>query len=153
MAAFPSHEWLRIRVKGTFRSIDRCSVGEILELESSLAVSRRLFGKVKENGYQIVVRAVWQGMTDSQCHIRWSQQLGRFHLCLFLRGKCLQGSCERWMINVPSFSTCPRVSGVPFSGTRVIALPQPLQNHSVSVSITITHLFSNHTLFTPTSFI
>lgn len=57
-------------MKGTFRGIDRCSVGEILELESSLAVSRRLFGKVKENGYQIVVRAVWQGMTDSQCHIR-----------------------------------------------------------------------------------
>ena len=28
------------------------------------------FGKVKENGYQIVVRAAWQGMTDSQCHIR-----------------------------------------------------------------------------------
>jgi len=57
-------------VKGTFRGIDRCSVGEILELESSIAVFRRLFGKVKENGYQIVVRAAWQGMTDSQCHIR-----------------------------------------------------------------------------------
>ena len=57
-------------MKGTFRGIDRWSVGELLELESSLAVFRRLFGKVKENGYQTVVRTVWQGMTDSQYHIR-----------------------------------------------------------------------------------
>ena len=66
-------------------------MGEILELESSLAVFRRLFGKVKENGYQIVVRAVWQGMTDSQCHIRCSQQFGVVSSVPFPQGKMSPG--------------------------------------------------------------
>lgn len=42
-------------VNKTFRGVDRCSVGKVQELESSFAVSNRLFGKVQGNGYQIVV--------------------------------------------------------------------------------------------------
>ena len=40
-------------MKGTFRGIDRCSVGEILELESSIAVFRRLLVRLRRMGIKL----------------------------------------------------------------------------------------------------
>lgn len=98
----------------------------------SRAVAKILLSKVRENGDQVVVRALWWGMTDPAVSLNL-QLLGKAAWEHFPTwGRLSEWFWRTKIINVPfSPYTSPAVKDVLSLVSRVVVLPPPPQNQYV----------------------